>query len=385
MSKDNFLQLEKDADRIERKMQNLQEFVKHGTNSDNLREEFDSLREEADDKFKEIEEFCENNKQHQFMSRRLMGRVQVNRERAARIERKLHPSPGRTQAIVQDIMCPICFEGGREGFRLECTDRHTFCAQCLANHIQVQTESNRPACCPSCSPERAHELFEKEIQAICDVADIPGVVFDYMDRCQQRRVEDARDTLFCPKRCGNAVCSRISDIQAVCDKCNYVFCPRCGEAAHPKEPTCSKNLQKRMEEASGAELKRMQDELKSIEFLEAQRLEACPHCAFPCEKISGCDHVRCAKCSNNFSFGTQKTASGMIMTAHGVTAAQGSVIPKATFENEKQAFSMQHFSAVREEFGDIPDDLQSLTTRDSMTSSRSSSSSYIQGFRGFLK
>ena len=136
----------------------------------------------------------------------------------------------------------------------------------------------------------------------CDVVPQPEVGSLYQRRATQRRIQPIGDTVECVNRCGNLACHKNDDEQtASCEDCQFVFCVNCSSPAHPEEPDCIKYLEKEIKAHRANQ--NGQDVLKTLKTLrEEGNVRVCPRCKTAYQKISGCDHIRCGKCGNDFHY-----------------------------------------------------------------------------------
>jgi len=72
-----------------------------------------------------------------------------------------------------------------------------------------------------------------------------------------------------------------------CAECAYLQCFRCRSAGHP-DLTCQEFREKRIREEHRPEERASEKWIK-------ENARTCYSCNRRCEKISGCDHIRCAR------------------------------------------------------------------------------------------
>ena len=106
----------------------------------------------------------------------------------------------------------------------------------------------------------------------------------YLKFKEHINVETDPNLKWCPSvSCMNYVrrkktCCCLWSSTAICE-CKQVMCFKCGAAAHPGS-SCNK--------VGNAELRK---------YMQENDVVKCPNCGFGTEKIDGCNHMTCAKCS----------------------------------------------------------------------------------------
>ena len=271
----------RDIEIISRDLEQYENFLQRSeVASDELKEDFEATAAKLMEKERSIVKFFEQNQLEQFGASRLLARAQQQREKAHDLANQL--SMEKVLAEVKgDLkqekeaprapqgMCCICADSIAD-FQLQC--QHAFCVECLAKHVEVRANQNIPAICPEESCK--HELFQDEVERVCCLALKSEVAKIYQQRCTQRRIEDKKAKVPCPRRCGNLVCSRLNDKDASCEACKIVFCMRCDSRSHPEEPDCIAFLEKEL--AKGGDVENM---LESLQMLRKEgNLRVCPKC-----------------------------------------------------------------------------------------------------------
>lgn len=85
------------------------------------------------------------------------------------------------------------------------------------------------------------------------------------------------------RRCMNLFCNGFLNEELECLSCDSKFCKKCEKRKTP-EHVCK------------------QQDIESVDFIRA--MIHCPHCDYPIEKWTGCNHVTCAHCGKHFDYGT---------------------------------------------------------------------------------
>ncbi|KAJ5248874.1 hypothetical protein N7468_000325 [Penicillium chermesinum] len=78
---------------------------------------------------------------------------------------------------------------------------------------------------------------------------------------------------------------------AICEDCNYAFCAICKKGWHGDLVFCVPRLQAEPTE-----------EEKATEEYFRLYTTHCPTCNVPCQKLMGCNHMRCVKCDTHFCY-----------------------------------------------------------------------------------
>lgn len=78
---------------------------------------------------------------------------------------------------------------------------------------------------------------------------------------------------------------------AICEDCNYAFCAVCKKGWHGDIVRCLPRAQAEPTE-----------EEKATEEYMRLYTSACPTCSVPCQKIMGCNHMRCFQCDTHFCY-----------------------------------------------------------------------------------
>ena len=278
-----------------------------GVASEELQQDFRETYDKLAEKERELVKFFEKNKGGQFNATKLLSKTQRQRERAHDVAKQLkiehelsRIGGGRSLAGLEAdnaAVCTIC-NASSASFEIHCM-QHAFCATCLMKYIKERANQNLPALCPGGCKQ---ELFQEEIDRACELAGQPEVGSLYQRRATQRRIQPIGDTVECVNRCGNLACHKNDDEQtASCEDCQFVFCVNCSSPAHPEEPDCIKYLEKEIKAHRANQ--NGQDVLKTLKKLrEEGNVRVCPRCKTAYQKISGCDHIRCGKCGNDFHY-----------------------------------------------------------------------------------
>eukprot|EP00929_Paragymnodinium_shiwhaense_P010006 TRINITY_DN11448_c0_g1_i11.p1 TRINITY_DN11448_c0_g1~~TRINITY_DN11448_c0_g1_i11.p1 ORF type:complete len:752 (+),score=161.82 TRINITY_DN11448_c0_g1_i11:80-2335(+) len=327
-----------EVQRVGNRIARVHSFVGDGrSNSQELRAEVACIVDDLEKKAGVINAFAEKNKGQQHTCRIVQAQAQQEREKAHKLQQQLLSMRDDfliDGPVLVDMRCEICTMDGTLGIELSCKAGHAFCASCLTKHVDSCSQSNRAALCPKCP----HELFENEVEHICEVAGKADIADVYLKRCMQRRVESKASTLFCPKGCGNAICSQVGKNMAVCDKCRHRFCPQCAEAPHPQVPSCQAYIGQRLKQLEGPERARLAAIAKNLEFLEKDAktnpVAQCPKCEWPCQKTWGCDSMVCGKCRHRFDFSKQRVSS----------ATWASVVSEALTDQKNHAVAIDLLS-----------------------------------------
>lgn len=93
-------------------------------------------------------------------------------------------------------------------------------------------------------------------------------------------------------------CNGFINNKGHCPICDVQICMRCHEEKHKEEPHVCK-----------------EEDVASIRTIH-QQTKACPKCAVPIQKISGCNQMWCTLCKTAFDWDTGRVISGRIHNPH---------------------------------------------------------------------
>lgn len=158
--------------------------------------------------------------------------------------------------------------------------QHAFCKDCLESYIEFKVSEAQVLnmTCPShaCTTSLSDSLIRRISPA--------QVYVKYLQFKRNAELEVQPNVRFCPRpNCqGHAVVGLNSEVAAVCNICNFEFCPDCQEAWHP-DSECPQL-----------------DEVAMVRYVKSHHVKECPNCKRRVEKVEGCDHMTCFKCKHEF-------------------------------------------------------------------------------------
>jgi hypothetical protein len=180
-------------------------------------------------------------------------------------------------------LCPICCDYFLEAdfFSLSC--KHSYCKNCMADHLRIKIVDGQVHKI-SCMDFTCNKEFKSE-----DIKKFGSseIYRKYLKFKENIEVETDRNLKWCPKiGCMNFVrrqksCCCFNSNTATCE-CGESMCFKCGAKSHPGV-TC--------DNVGNAELR---------EYMATHDVIKCPNCGFGTEKIDGCNHMTCGKCSYNW-------------------------------------------------------------------------------------
>ncbi|KAJ5100484.1 hypothetical protein N7456_006536 [Penicillium angulare] len=83
----------------------------------------------------------------------------------------------------------------------------------------------------------------------------------------------------------------VAERVAICEDCNYAFCSVCKKGWHGELVRCFPRRQAEQTE----------EEKATEEYLKLYT-SPCPTCSVPCQKLMGCNHMRCRQCDTHFCY-----------------------------------------------------------------------------------
>jgi len=231
------------------------------------------------------------------------------------------------------IFCEVCEETkvvDKEIITLDCD--HMFCKKCVADFAVANVKQNKVGehhmICPKIGCKKPisfyilKEVMEKEMFVKYE---------DLIFQDQTKMIEGAEIILRCPKAdCPNFfVMDKNSGIRFhTCELCKLEFCVNGCKEAH-KNQTCEQykeylaELRRQEEERRLAEIRKIEEENKRQEEMKKfnewkemndkadeqfnllvarEKLANCPSCRIWGQKISGCNHITCHRCSYQYCY-----------------------------------------------------------------------------------
>jgi IBR domain, a half RING-finger domain len=186
------------------------------------------------------------------------------------------------QLPVKEEECLVC-EESYPADKLYCISKctHRFCKDCLSNYIKTMVDTNKI-------------LQIGCLDSSCDssgVADkICSFLFsqrEYMLEIRYRRIRNAGLALKWNKKvCPNETCySILQDVDEQyrsCNTCKINLCWKCNNLYHDDSP-CNQS-----------------ETVDFMNCMDKNKIIKCPRCSVNITKAEGCNHMRCAACSNEF-------------------------------------------------------------------------------------
>jgi hypothetical protein len=177
-----------------------------------------------------------------------------------------------------------------EGITLDCD--HRFDMNCLQAFIEGCIAEGR--------------VGENEISCLVCAHPISApIIKSLVSRNMYEKFEKFRLRMFVPKeedeenivfyKCNGNDCEWFVivglDLEVVvCQSCRKKSCPKCRDEPHVGI-TCEENERQKKEKAEKAKEKAIDDEFKLA--AKAMGFKTCPHCLSMCERISGCNFMKC--------------------------------------------------------------------------------------------
>ncbi|OMJ68905.1 hypothetical protein SteCoe_33506 [Stentor coeruleus] len=198
--------------------------------------------------------------------------------------------------------CGICYTKTRvdEGITFNCD--HRFCQACVKDFANAMIDqgsvSEKELACADCG---------NPISPVILKFILTPTYFERFIKFRNREYipENEEGAIVFYKCTGNdcewfVVCDEAIEI-VTCPSCRIKNCPKCRDLPHIGL-TCEQN-EKRKEDERLERLRKQKEEEKAVkdkededEFIEAAKklgFKTCPHCKSMCERISGCNFMRC--------------------------------------------------------------------------------------------
>lgn len=180
--------------------------------------------------------------------------------------------------------CAICFDEFLPD-NLYILDKcnHKYCTKCLSAYVDSMVmDAQTTVSCPHCKqPMEHHELMQLMNPAYRE---------RYEKFCLDFALSTMNDVVNCPTaNCGNAFIRDPATRDIHCLSCDARFCTDCKRLPHPDIVNC----------AEVEQILKSREERASESWISGYSKQ-CPKCHSPIQKISGCNHMTCAKCHHNF-------------------------------------------------------------------------------------
>ena len=188
----------------------------------------------------------------------------------------------RRSRSARAFQCPICLssEGLTDAFRVA-PCRHAFCSGCLGAYVESRIAAGATAIqCPFLgdADRCGTQLCPADVEAL--ITD-PEVLRKYE---RFRALSADPDMRECPQ-CGHRQRGQPSPPLMTCAECGLQYCFVHGNAHPPDEP-CDV-YERRCASA------------RTTHWL-AQHCKPCPKCGAPSQRKSGCNHLRCPQCGEDW-------------------------------------------------------------------------------------
>ncbi|KAI5118605.1 hypothetical protein M0805_004180 [Coniferiporia weirii] len=184
--------------------------------------------------------------------------------------------------------CPICLDVIIDGVRLKCG--HEACKSCITRYLVSASDHNSfPLKClgngsrcpelialPLCRKLLQKDQFSRLVDA------------SFMAYIQTR----PQEFHYCPTPDCPQIYRKTPGVVLQCPSCLIRICPSCHAMQHDGEECLVTN------EAS---------ERLFREWKDAHNVKTCPHCSANIEKIAGCNHLTCTRCSTHICWACIKT------------------------------------------------------------------------------
>lgn len=202
-----------------------------------------------------------------------------------------------------DLVCPICCDQipTNAAKQMPCCSSK-LCSACLVTHTVTSIRHGQATIeCPCCSEEMNSSgiLYNSELspsvreryQQILaqQLSDQQNTCIKLCPHCNFITIVDENDA-----RKRNKKLHRSSQSWIHCEQCEKDWCWSCYSPSHPTE-SCQQFQKTHTQLDTWAKRRRSDNNNQR----NAQR---CPKCAIYIEKIDGCDHMICSKCTSKFCY-----------------------------------------------------------------------------------
>ena len=179
------------------------------------------------------------------------------------------------------ILCEICYEKQNpENFYEIPGCLHTYCKTCFLTYLTQRINSSDVMKIP-CPSNCGYDLSEDEIEVILKDS---WILFQKYKKFKSLIILNSDPNLrWCVGNgCNNLIKKQGKENKLKCDKCGQEICFKCRAAWHQKF-TCVQALDNEFK-------------IYSKNFI----VKYCPNCNSRIEKLSGCNHMHCTRCSYQF-------------------------------------------------------------------------------------
>eukprot|EP01012_Entosiphon_sulcatum_P059685 TRINITY_DN84194_c0_g1_i1.p1 TRINITY_DN84194_c0_g1~~TRINITY_DN84194_c0_g1_i1.p1 ORF type:complete len:565 (+),score=28.45 TRINITY_DN84194_c0_g1_i1:48-1697(+) len=248
--------------------------------------------------------------------------------------RVLSDAMGVTTPALQDTFyCAIClsYQTHQLAFVFgECG--HTFCRNCIRDYVASEIPNGVTAircpyvasldveehvCCPTAlSRDSLVALLESQGDATDDAPLVDGPeLLRKFDKFTRLRDPTAR---VCP-RCENIQNGNPEVPLMTCERCMHTYCFIHGDAHNPKEACRDYERRTRTRES------------RASKRLISRTSKKCPKCSVPTSKVTGCNHMRCTRCEEEWCWLCGSPIGPLGVTGHyRVTACAGGQFASTT-------------------------------------------------------
>lgn len=173
--------------------------------------------------------------------------------------------------LTQKIECTICLdlvEASNMHQLKSC--KHTFCSECLSQHIKVCIDNNNDIKCPKCKMD---VLFH-DIKFLVSKKDVEK--FEAFSL--KKYLESSKEFFQCKgPNCNNGVLKWGNSAKWNCDMCKKSWCLACGEESHSNSCAQYQNWK----------IENQQVESKLNDMIVAGLIKKCPGCKVNTQKNMG--------------------------------------------------------------------------------------------------
>eukprot|EP01101_Sappina_pedata_P008779 TRINITY_DN4942_c0_g1_i1.p1 TRINITY_DN4942_c0_g1~~TRINITY_DN4942_c0_g1_i1.p1 ORF type:complete len:409 (+),score=88.29 TRINITY_DN4942_c0_g1_i1:39-1229(+) len=217
---------------------------------------------------------------------------------------EIQPEEGPTTS------CPICLEDlGEMSTTIE-TCSHRYCTECITAYVLNRMAEFNVERIPCPDTSCTNEIQPFQLESVLD-----KIAYERLLHLKNKKTENTNlDIIWCanPRGCEGKIfksktSSEGSDV-AECPICSFEFCQECKRSAHVGQ-TCMENmikLKKKMRRFNLFRRKKVEYSEEEIEAMtqiwKEKNTKKCPHCAVDTLRISGCSHIKCRQCGNNWQW-----------------------------------------------------------------------------------
>lgn len=202
----------------------------------------------------------------------------------ARCSRTFDSGNDNDNGMDETFVCGICYDDEitlSDSYAMLCG--HRFCTPCWKSFVENKFDEGPSQVLNASCPRQdcTERITGVELNELC-----PKTVEKWKTYLLRNFVDQEPQYRFCPGPDCEFVVASLGDRGPVDCLCGTKFCFGCGEDPH-LPAVCS-------------DFEKWQSIFGSSKYWVAKNSKPCPNCGVPIEKNSGCNHMRCSQCHEDF-------------------------------------------------------------------------------------